>query len=565
MAGGKETPRQKMIGMMYLVLTALLAMNVSKEVVNAFVTIDQGQRKTLTAVESKIGTQLSALGTSAQENEAKYGDANRAANNIHQKSSDLIKHIDLIKAKTFAISIGTPIEAEIPAEVYSDGEFLIGLDSVKALVGIDNYDNNTNLMIQDAANPITEDNPDGNNYTALVLRDKLIAYRDELIKEMKKVSGTETLVKNVEETFDFPTMEEAKAAEGDGAEGWAVKNFYHVPLAASTAMLTTLQSQIRSAESDLLDKLYADVEGSSYKFNRLTSAVIPQATTISQGSNFEADVFLAAYDDQNTPEIRLGKPGVKWDSIGQKLTGEYDILEMEGTKGKVKIPAGGLGTSQRDGVIMFKPVGGELVKEPFSLEYSVVAPQLIVSPTKMNVFYKGLPNPVDISVPGFTADKVFPSASAGSLSKGSDGYVMNITSGNEVNISASVELPDGSKKSMPPVKFRVKRVPNPVPSFSQARPTDNVITGTKVKNATGVRAAMDNFDFEYTPVVTSFKVVTVVNGEIKEAKCTGNRLSDSAKGLLNNMRRGQKFSIEEIMVKMPEGNRKVSSISLRII
>ena len=160
MAGGKETPRQKMIGMMYLVLTALLAMNVSKEVVDAFVTIDQGQRKTLKAIDGKLETQLFALGENARENPTKYGSAHTSANVVHDKATDLINHIDLIKAKTFAISVGASLEGEIPVEVFVNGEFLIGLDSVKALVGIDNYDNNTNLMIKDAANPTEEDNPD---------------------------------------------------------------------------------------------------------------------------------------------------------------------------------------------------------------------------------------------------------------------------------------------------------------------------------------------------------------------------------------------------------------------
>ena len=563
MSGGKETSRQKMIGMMYLVLTALLAMNVSKEVVNAFVTIDQGQRKTLEAIDGKLSTQLQELAKNASENDELYGAANISAQTAHNKASELIEHINLIKAKTFAISVGTPFEAEIPGEVYANGKFLIGLDSVRTLVGIDNYDNNTNLMVKEPANPTIEDNPDGNNYTGTVLRDKLIEYREQIISELKKIKRTETLVLNMEQTFDFPTAEEAK---GTGEEQWVVKNFYHVPLAASTAMLTTLQSQIRSAESDLVDKLFTEVEGESLKFNRLRGATIPLSTTVTQGGDFEADVFMAAFDDANPPEVRLGKIGVKFDSLTMDLDGEYDVIPMEGVTGKLKIPAGGLGAQTRDGVIYFKPVGGELRKEPFYLDYLVLAPQLIVSPTKMNVFYKGLPNPVNISVPGFTSDKVFPKASAGRLSKNSKGYVMNIGSGSTVKISATVELPDGSKKQMPPIPFRVKRVPDPVPSFSQAKPTDNVISGLKVKNAKGLRADMgSDFEFDYTPVVTSFKVVTVVNGEIREAKCSGNKLNAAAKGILGNMRRGQKFSIEQIMVKMPEGNRKVSSISLRII
>lgn len=142
---------------------------------------------------------------------------------------------------------------------------------------------------------------------------------------------------------------------------------------------------------------------------------------------------------------------------------------------------------------------------------------------------------------------------------------MNVSSGNEASISASVELPDGSTKSMPPVKFRIKKIPDPVPSFGQKRPSDNVIAGTAVRAAQGVRAVMENFDFELSVTVASYKIVTVVNGEIREAAVTGNKLNGQARGLLDNMRRGQKFSIEEIKVNMPDGVRKVPSISLRII
>ncbi len=568
MSGGKETPRQKMIGMMYLVLTALLAMNVSKEVVDAFVTIDHNQMNNLAAIDGKLGTQMNALQKNASENPKKYGPAKTSAERVHKEASALIEHINKIKAKTFSISIGNGVEADIPPEVYSNGEFLIDLDSVKALVGIDNYDNNTNLMVQDASKPTTEPNADGYNYTAVELRNKLEAYRDAVISELKKIKGTEILVKNVEKNFDFPKTkeEDPNSTIKAGEEQWVVKNFYHVPLAASTAMLSGLQNRIRTAESDLVDKLYTDVEGDSFKFNRLKSAVIPQATTISAGSNYEADVFLSAYDDQNAPVIWLGDPGVKWDSINQKLSGEYKVVEMVGTMGKVKLPASGLGVQQREGVINFKPVGGDPVVQPFKLDYSVVAPQLVVSPTAMNVFYKGIPNPVEVSVPGFTADAVSPSISNGSISKGANGYVVNVSSGKEANVSASVELPDGTRRSMGPAKFRVKKIPDPVPSFGQKGPSDNIISKAVAKAASGVRAKMDGFEMDVPGiVVTKFTVFTTINGEFKEIKCTGNRLSPAASALIAKLRKGQKFGIEEIFVKMPDGERKVPSLSLRIL
>jgi len=387
-------------------------------------------------------------------------------------------------------------------------------------------------MVGDAANPITEPALDGYNYTAVELRNKLEAYRDLVVSKLQKFEGTEQLV------------------------------------AASTAMLSGLQNQIRLAESDLVDQLYQDVEGSSFKFNRLKGAVIPLATTIPQGSKFEADVFLAAYDDQNMPKIYLASGGAKWDSLKGEFIGGGDLQEvrMEGTMGKVEIPASSLGVSKRQGVIHFKPVGGDLVKQPFEIEYNVVAPQLVVSPTKMNVFYKGVPNPVSVSVPGYTDKDIVASISGGSMrAEGGGNYVVTVSSGSEASISATVTQPDGSKRTLGPTKFRVKRIPDPIPSFGQKRPSDNVIPGTAVRASQGVRAVMENFDFDINVTVASFKIVTVVNGEIREAVCSGNRLSAAARGLLDNMRRGQKFSIEEIKVNMPDGVRKVSSISLRII
>ncbi|MFK7757301.1 MAG: GldM family protein [Flavobacteriales bacterium] len=564
MAGGKETPRQKMIGMMYLVLTALLAMNVSKEVVDAFVTIDNNQNKSLQAIEGKLDTQLAALSSNADQSPQKYGSANQSAQEIHDEATQLIEHIDLIKAKTFSISVGNKVEDPISTEVYENGSFKIDLDSVKALVGIDNYDNNTNLMIKDAANPTEEDNADGNNYTAVVLRQKLEVYRNKVISELEKIDGTETLVENVKKNFDYPLKDDPRLKPDE--EEWVVKNFYHVPLAASTAMLTGIQNKIRTAESDLVDRLYVNVEGKTYKFDELKSAVIPMATTVPAGSNYEADVFLAAYDTKNYPEIRLGKPGVKWDSLKNELSGDFDVLEMDGTVGKVKIPASGLGAQQREGMIIFRPVGLPERIEPFNIDYAVVAPQLVVSPTKMNVFYKGVPNPVTVSVPGFTDGDVVANMSGGSMrNDGGGNYTVTPGDGQKANISATVTLPDGSTQSMGPVEFRIKRIPDPEISFAGKGPTDNIIKKNALANAAGVIPMLKDFEFDIRPEIVEYTVVVVQNGQVKAAKCTARALSGDARALLGNVKAGQNFTIENVKVKVAGETRKVSSVALRVV
>lgn len=570
MSGGKETPRQKMIGMMYLVLTALLAMNVSKEVINAFVTIDDGQQKTLIAVNTKIGSQTNTLAGLNQENPAKYGDAFNKVSNIEKKATELVKHINMIKAKTFGITMTGDVNVDL-AEYYDGArdKILITLDSIKNDKGVDNYDINTHLMIVDGAIPSELDDPDGNNYTAVVLRNKLLEFKDYVTAELQGVDGSATLISNLESTFYFPTKEEAKEGKkGEDAESWIVKNFNHVPLAASTAILTTLQSNIRSAHSDAIDLLFTEVEGSSYKFTALKSAVIPVSTTVTTGATFDASVFLAAYDNTNIPTIQLGKPGVKYDSINNKMTGEFDVLETdpEGL-GIISIPASGVGPQHREGVIIFKPVGGDEVRTSFALDYTVVAPTLVVSPTKMNVFYKGIPNPVSVSLPGFKSEDIIPRISNGSISKGGEGgYTVNVKSGTEANISVTATLPDGSTKVVGPVNFRVKKIPDPTPSFARKGPSDNTVKKADFSNARGLVAKMENFDFEVNVKVASFKMVFVKDGNIIEKVSNSNKVTSEMQANMKKVRSGEKVYIESIKVKMPDGTtRKVSNLSLKIV
>lgn len=573
MSGGKETPRQKMIGMMYLVLTALLAMNVSKEVVNAFVTIDNGQTQTLRAVDAKIDGQIMNLSSSNDESPDKFGAAFSKVTNIQKKADELIVHINKIKAKTFGIMMSGDVNIDL-AECYNanNDEVLITLDSIKNVMGVDNYDINTNLMVADPAIPKEDADVDGNNYTAFELRNKLIEFREFVISEMSGVDDSGTLIANMESKFVFPTTEEAKVGNvGKNAEGWIVKNFYHVPIAASTAILTTWQSNIRSAQSDAIDLLFTAVEGKTYKFNTLKSALIPEATTVTTGAEYSAQVFLAAYDNQNKPEIRLGKPGVKIDSSdvnNLKLNGEYDILEMdiEGM-GAIKLPTSGTGAQHREGIILFKPVGLQPVTESFVLDYTVVAPVLVVSPTKMNVFYKGIPNPVSVSLPGFKDEDIVPSISNGTISSdGKGGYTVKVNSGKEANISVTATLPDGSKKSMGPVIFRVKRIPNPVPNFAKKTPSDNTIKMASFKNARGLVAKMDNFDFEVSVKVSSFDMTFVKDGTIITKKSGSNKVTSEMTANMKKVRSGEKIYIENIKVKMPDGTtRKVANMALKVV
>jgi gliding motility-associated protein GldM len=553
MAGGKLSPRQQMINMMYLVLTALLALNVSKEILDSFVTINEGQETTRAAFEGKLSSQLGNFAALAQENPEKYKVAFDKTSRIHKAATDLVKHINLIKAKTIADTEGLTME-----DAYNPA-----LDTVMNLARVqvkDNANVNTQIMIgSEPATPAEDDDVDGNNYRAVVLRQKLEAYRDLVTIEIK---DNPKLVESINSLFNYESVVDSEGNE----ERWETLNFYHVPLAATTSILSKLQADIRNAESDAVGYMFQDVEKSSFKFTALKSAVIPVSTNVTTGSNFEADVFLAAYDDQNKPEIRLGKPGVKYDEAKGGLTGEYDLVELEGTVGKVKLPAGGLGQQMREGVIIFTPVGGESVTKPFTLDYSVVAPTLVVSPSKMNVFYKGVENPVTVGVPGFQDKDVVPSISNGSIKKGPEGYIVTVTSGTEANISVTCTLPDGSKKTLGPSIFRVKSVPDPVAVFGGKGQSDATISFAELNASQGVAAVMKDFDFNLKFTVTKFEISMSVGGQFISKSSSSNRVNPEINEMLRAAKNGQKVFIEGIRAQGPDGTvRSLGSLAFKVV
>lgn len=557
MAGGKETPRQKMIGMMYLVLTALLALNVSKEVLDAFITINNGLETTKVTFDGKLSQQYAAFNASYMENPEKYGEAWSEAEKLRVRANDLISHIDLIKAKTIAETEGRTLEETI-------GKNQFNVDTVLNLAYVsskDNYDANTTLMIgAEPDRPKEDDHADGNNYRAAVLRQKMESYGD-LLKGM--VGGNPGLLQAIDSLFTYPTK--VKDASGT-MTNWESLNFYHVPLAATTTILSKLQSDVRNAESDVLGYLFADVDAASFKFTKLQAVVIPEKTYVLERDSFRADVFLAAYDDTNLPEIYLAPQGTKLDSGATELP-EGSVKVPMGTDGygKLRLPATSIGEKQWQGIIKFRnPTGGYIYKA-YEANYEVARPSLVVSPIRMNVLYRGVENPVAISVPGISQDALIPSIDNGRLVKQSDGtyIVTDLRKGTKATVSVSAEI-NGDKKNMGSFEFRVKSVPDPVAKFAGKGPADNTVARADLTAALGVIADLEDFVFDLNFPVTSFDLTVIMGGDVRTLKSNSNRLTADQQELLKLVRRNQTVIIENIRAQAPDGStRALGSINLR--
>ena len=570
MAGAKETPRQKMIGMMYLVLTALLALNISKEVLNGFVKVENSLRTTQGTLNAKVNETSSELETKYLQNQEKVKPFYDKAQQINASSSDLISYITEMKARIMAASSGDYDDAGELAVGNYIGKDENGMDTVLnlALIPIkDEYQNLTTFVgMAEPNEPL--DGP----WTAVELKQKLEAFSNQL-KNTSVVDNQGTrrdlpqyLKDQIDETFAFPT----EIQEGEEVS-WEHANFYHVPLAAVMPLMTKMTLDIQDIQDDILTWLLGSVDAKSYKFTNLMPLVVPESNYILRGDSFRADVLLAAFDGTNPPDIYVDSK--KWNERDSSLLKYENIDALPiGTDGlgKLRISTRGmsLGESNYKGLIRFQGPDGNIQDFPYyTPKFTVAEPALVVSPTKMNVFYRGLPNPVEVSVPGVPGDKIDVRISGNHrLKKESDG-TFTVTPGTDkkANITVSAELPDGSKKTLPAREFRVKRIPDPVPFFVGKTPSDRSISKQALVGADGIGAQMVNFDFDVRVVVKSFSVSVSRDGTLVEKKSNSNRLSADMKQLFNRVSRGNVVYFEDIIVGMPDGTeRQVAAMKLKV-
>ncbi|MDB4694522.1 hypothetical protein OAF30_03745 [Flavobacteriales bacterium] len=570
MAGGKETPRQKMIGMMYLVLTALLALNISKEVLNGFVKVENSLRNTQGTLDSKVNETSSALQAKYLQNKEKVQPFFDRAEVVNQRSEALISYVNELKARIMAASAGDYDEAGDLNYSAFIGKDDSGMDTVLNLKHVpikDEYQNLTTYMgLAEPATPL-----DG-EWTAVDLKAKMNSYAEYL----RNISVTdnlglrrelpETIKAQIDETFAFPT----EIVE-DREVSWEQANFYHVPLAAVMPLMTKMTLDVQDIQEDILSWLLGSVDAKSYKFTNLLPLVVPESNYILRGDSFRANVLLAAFDGTNPPDIFVENK--KWNGRDSSML-EYEDIETlpigaDGL-GKLRISTRGmsLGDVNYKGLIRFQGPDGNIEPYPFyTPSFTVAEPALVVSPTKMNVFYRGLPNPVEVSVPGVPGDRLDVRISGDNkIKKQPDGsYVVDPGNAKDAQISVSATMPDGTKKSLPARDFRVKRIPDPVPSFAGKTPSDRTISKNTLLGAPGVAAKMVNFDFDVKVIVKSFSISVSRDGTLVERKSNSNRLTDNMKELLSRVTRGNVIYIEDIVVKMPDGTeRQLATMKLKV-
>ncbi|PCH69028.1 MAG: gliding motility protein GldM [Bacteroidales bacterium] len=508
----KETPRQKMIGMMYLFLTAMLAINVSNEVLNAFKIIDDGLAKTIQTFEDKNESKYFEFENALEANPTKVQDSWDKANNIREESNNLAKLLEDLKHRMVKRADGS--------------EYDITNISKK-----DNLDVPAEIMIVLGQGE--------------KLRKSIDTYRNLVLSHIEEKDST--LRRAILKTLN--TEKPKKKTKGDPNYSWESIQFSHTPLIGAVTLLSKIQTDIRSTESDIISYLFNQIEAESFKFNKLRAEVFSPSNYILKGDTYKAQVFLAAIDTTQNPKIVVDRRGA--------------ISTFKDGRGIYSAKADKVGPVTWGGVITYTSPSGIEKKYDFESTYIVAEPNVVVSATKMNVFYVGVDNPVSVSAPGFSSDRIRATMTNGRLVKKGDAYIAQPkVAFRDTKVKVEAHFDDGWRL-LRTVDFRVKPIPDPIAKVAD-------LSGGKIKKnlllaQTGVDAVMDNFDFDLTFKITGFTVSTIVKGFTVDQSARSDLFTNEQIRMFRNLKRNQKLYIEDIRAVGPDGvTRNLPTISFRI-
>jgi len=556
MAHGKETPRQKMIGMMYLVLTALLALNVSKSVLDAFLIIDEGLEKTGITMENKNSEIYSEFELQNSINPAKTAIWLERANQVRERTQKLHDYIQNLKLTTLN-------DAERGKSEAIEGK-VIDRDKIEAT---DNYDAPHRIMIGNELSDKSE---------ARKLKNEIASLREFMLTLVKEKEIPEQLRLSIEKSLTTEVPVKKGRKNDPEMQSWEYHKFGHSPLLGFIAIMSSLQIDLRNAESEMINYLLAQISAGEVKFNELEAVVIPNSNYVIRGNPYKANIFLAARDTTQAPKIFVVE-GVKepWVETTDPVTGAKTYGRREGLnysevpvergtgKGIYERPGSSIGQRTWGGIIQITGPGGEPIIRPFSAEYMIAEGSVAVSPTKMNVFYLSVDNPVEISVSGVAGNKIRASASNGVLEQRGNSYNIIPRRIGNCMITVSAEI-DGRWANVGTKEFRVKAVPDPVATIGGQK--GGIMAKNVLMAQAGVMATMpQDFEFDLKFNVTQYTVGTVVQGFLQERPIRGAAFNQEIRNLINNVPRGNQVTINEIKAVGPDGIvRDLNSIILKL-
>ena len=513
LANNPNSPRQKMINLMYLVFIAMMALNVSTEVLDGFELVEDSLHTSIDNASKRNGLVAGEIDDYYQTNPAKVQEWYLKKNEVKQKSDSLYNYIQGLKARIAIVADGKD------ADIHN----IEHKDDLEAAARV---------MLA----PVTGE--------GAKLREAVDYYRTfmaELVQDTAKTRIIETALSTAP----------PKQAMRIGKRQWEDALFENMPVAAAITLLTKLQSDIRYAEGEVLSNLLSSVDVGDYRVNQITAQVIPESQNIMKGGQYRANIVLSAVDSTKRPSIFVN---------GKELPSENE--------GVFTATANSTGSFPVEGYIQMPNSEGTMVRYPFKSEYFVTDPIATVAPTLMNVLYAGIANPISIAVPGVAGSNITATMTNGSLTrKGNVWEARPTTVGTDAIISVRAKMPNGRIVEMAKTSFRVRALPDPMPYIEYKDVNGNVkkFRGGKISKrdlvgADGIMAAIDDDLLNVPFTVLSFELTFFDSmGNVIPEVARGREFSQRQKDYIRRLARGKRFYITRVLVKGPDGKERTIS------
>jgi len=521
MAGGKLSARQKMINLMYLVFIAMMAMNMSKEVLSAFGLMEAKFADSNIATTDRNSALLADLETKGEEKPEEFALPAQKAKQVSIISDKFFKYLETLKL-----------------DLLKEGKYVIDAETGKLP-----------FEAMDKTDILDEKWFTGDRLTKA--GDAVMAAINKYKADIKDVLGNDVKYKKANETFDklFDTSE---TEDSKGKKmGWLDYHFKGFPAIASYTKLTALQNDVKVTEANMFNLFLGNTLTEAVSLKKYQAIVLADKSAFFAGEKFQGKVVLGKY--ANVTPTKLSVQGK-----------EIDLSEAIDSVGAAKLDfnVGNVGEHQIDGKFTFLEDGKPLEIDIVGNYVVVPRPNsATISADKMNVVYRGVANPMTISFAGVSDNKV--KASGIGLSPAGKGkYIMNPGTGREVTINVTATLDDGSKASDRKT-FRIKDIPKPTGTIAGKDgivklPKRNVEVGT-------VGAKLDDFVFDLPISVTSFKIKVPGQPTVQVA---GTKMNGQAKAAIARARKGDIIAIFDIKAKITGNNayrlKGVSPVTIEI-
>ncbi len=513
-----NSPRQKMINLMYLVFIAMLALNVSSEVLDGFEMVEESLLRSVNSSTARNKLLFEDLDTYHRAAPDKTEMWYNKAREVKEKSDSLYNYISSKKLEITQKADGKdadPEKLEHPDDLNAAFEVMIAPGKT-------------------GGKKLREDIDAYRSFISGILEDKV---KREIVES------------------NLNTTPSKKAKENK--QSWEESMFWQMPLAAAVTLMTKLQNDVRYAEGEALATLLKNIDFGDFRVNQIKAEVIPQSQVVMRGGSYTANIVLSAVDSTQRPKIVVN-----------------GVAMSESANGIYHGGASRTGTFPVKGYIEMGRRDGNTTKHEFSTEYYVVEPNATIAPTLMNVLYAGYPNPIRIAVPGVPSQNIRPSMTNGTLTQQGELWIAKPAKvGQEAIISVEAKMGDGKWQNMARTSFRVRALPDPLPYLDYTDENGNVrkfkggrLAKSQLIAINEVKAAIDDDLLNISYTVLRFETLFFDSmGNVIPEVSNGSNFSERQKDYIRRLSKGKMFLIRGVVARGPDGiDRTIPPIEITV-